>query len=125
MFGEFETKLTQNSNWILMHIRVYQGLYIAKSENHYKRMVYDKVLKEKLILDINEYNSSDKENSLTYFILEIKSGEETVFIRSNNRLTLEYICYHVIILIIIGISRYWRRKSSRKTSDLLHSPQQL
>ena len=63
MFGEFETKITEDGNWTSMHVRIYQGLYVAKSENHYKRMVYDKVLKEKLILDINEYNSSDKENS--------------------------------------------------------------
>ena len=96
MFGEFETKLTEDGNWTLMHIRVFHDIYITKTENHYKRSVYEKVLKGDLILSIKEHNTFDKkEKPLIYFILEIKCENETVFVRSNNRLPLEYICYHV------------------------------
>ena len=98
MFGEFETKLTEHGNWTLMHVRIFQGLYITKTENHYKRMVYEKVLKDNLTLNITEHIMNDKkDNQLTYYILIITSGDDKVYIRSNNRLPLEYICYHVII----------------------------
>lgn len=96
MFGEFDTKLSDNSNWKTMHVRVYNGLYAAKTENHYKRKNYDKVLKEKLQFEIEELTINDKKDNIsTYFVLTVKSKEDVIWIRSNNRLTLEYIAYHV------------------------------
>jgi hypothetical protein len=97
MFGEFDTKLSEASNWKTMHIRVYQGLYVAKTENHYKRKVYDKVIKEKLSFNIEEHLLNDKKDNVSkYYVLLVKSGEEQIWIRSINRLPLEYIAYHVI-----------------------------
>ena len=96
MFGEFETKISEESNWQLMHVRVYQGLYIAKTENHYKRKTFEKVLKDKLFFDIQEHNIENKKDiALKYFVLEVKSAEEKIYIRSSNRLPLEYLCFHV------------------------------
>jgi hypothetical protein len=77
MFGEFETKLSEEGNWELMHVRVYQGLYVTKTENHYKRHVYEKVLKGAINFAITEHVITDKKDGEhKYYILEAKSGEE-------------------------------------------------
>ena len=103
MFGEFETKLSEESNWNLCHLHVFLGIYVSKTENDYKRKLFEKVFKEDLSFSIEEHTIIDKkEKESKYYILIIKSKDDKIEVRSTSRLPLEYICFHVNLKIIVG-----------------------
>ncbi len=89
MFNEFETKLTPDSNWELKYIHIFKGIFIATSENDYKKG-------NKISLnDENEFSIETKEaEDLSFFVLNIKSNKYHIMIRSNDRISLEYIIFH-------------------------------
>ncbi len=90
MFNEFETKLTPESNWELKYIHIFKGIFIATSENEYKKG-------NKIQLDENtaEFTIQSKSSDdLTFFTLTIKTNQHEVIIRSNSRISLEYIIFH-------------------------------
>lgn len=89
MFNEFETKLTPESNWELKYIHIFKGIYIAPSENEYKKGNKMHLHEE------NEFAIEEKTaDEMTYFILHIKSKKYHIMIRSNSRISLEYIIFH-------------------------------
>ena len=89
MFNDFETKLTPESNWELKYIHIFKGIFISSSENEYKKG-------NRLSLsDYNEFKVEVKNSdNVLYFVLHIKSKEYHVMIRSNSRISLEYIIFH-------------------------------
>jgi hypothetical protein len=89
MFNEFETKLTPESNWELKYIHIYKGIYIASSENDYKKG-------NRIILDDeNEFSVEEKTTEdLSFFVLNIKSKKYHIMIRSSSRISLEYVIFH-------------------------------
>jgi hypothetical protein len=90
MFNDFEVKLTPESNWELKYVHIYQGIFIAATENEYKKKNL-KALNEK----DNKFNISEmKGKDFDYFILEIKSSNYDVQIRSTSRISLEYLIFH-------------------------------
>lgn len=89
MFNDFETKLTPEANWELKYIHIFKGIFIAPTENEYKKG-------NKMCLNSeNEFNIETKvTDEMTLFILHIKSKLYHVMIRSNSRISLEYIFFH-------------------------------
>jgi len=89
MFNEFDTKLTPESNWELKYIHIFKGIYIAPSENDYKKG--NKIhLKEE-----NEFSIEEKaQDDVQIYILNIKSSKYHIQIRSNDRIPLEYVIFH-------------------------------
>jgi len=89
MFNEFETKLTLESNWELKYIHIFKGIFIAQSENEYKKG-------NKISLDQeNEFSIEEKTtDEFEFFVLQIKSKKYHVSIRSISRISLEYIIFH-------------------------------
>ena len=89
MFNDFETKLSPDSNWELKYVHIYHGIFISNSENEYKKG-------NKTILNSqNEFSIETKVTpEMTFYILNIKSKSYHVMIRSNSRISLEYIIFH-------------------------------
>jgi len=89
MFNDFETKLSPDSNWELKYVHIYKGIFIAPSENEYKKG-------NKMFLNQeNEFNIETKvSDEMTVYVLNIKSKSYHVMIRSNSRISLEYIIFH-------------------------------
>jgi hypothetical protein len=90
MFNDFEVKITPESNWVLNHIHIYKGFYISPTENAYKNGI-----KTALNGD-NKYSITEVETQdMQYFVLSVKSNQYEVLIRSNSRISLEYLIFHV------------------------------
>ena len=89
MFNDFETKLSPDSNWELKYIHIYHGIFISPSENEYKKGNKTSLNSQ------NEFNIETKVTpEMTFYILHIKSKSYHVMIRSNSRISLEYIIFH-------------------------------
>jgi len=89
MFNDFETKLSPDSNWELKYIHIYHGIFISNSENEYKKGNKTNLNSQ------NEFNIETKVTpEMTFYILNIKSLSYHVMIRSNSRISLEYIIFH-------------------------------
>ena len=89
MFNEFETKLTPESNWELKYVHIFKGIFISTSENEYKKG-HRMVLAEENEFTIEEKKADD----LEFYVLHIKSKAYHISIRSNSRISLEYIIFH-------------------------------
>jgi hypothetical protein len=97
MFNDFEVKLTLESNWVLNHIHIYKGFYISPSENEYKNGIKT-ALNGDNKYTITEITTSD----MQYFVLSVKSEKYEVLIRSNSRISLEYLIFHVSVILKLG-----------------------
>jgi hypothetical protein len=112
MFNDFEVKLTPESNWLLYHVHIYKGFYISPSENDYKNGIKIALDKE------NKYSISEvTTKEMSYFVLSVKSTDYEVLIRSNSRISLEYLIFHVSNMSNIGY--FNRGQGYRKTFDIL------
>ena len=89
MFNDFYIKIDKEDNWTLKYLHVYHGIFIAESENEYKKG-------KKISFSENPEFSFTKESKSgeEYHVLTISSKEHTVHIRSLQRLSLEYIIYN-------------------------------
>jgi hypothetical protein len=89
MFNEFETKITPEDNWELKYIHIFKGIYISPSENEYKKG------NRMSLSGDNEFSLEEKKSEdIQFFVLHIKSKTYHVLIRSNSRISLEYIIFH-------------------------------
>jgi len=92
MFNDFETKLSPDSNWELKYVHVFKGIFIAETENEYKNG------KKLCLNEQNEFSIEEKKTEeVSFYLLNIKSNKYHVMIRSNNRISLEYIIFHATL----------------------------
>jgi len=112
MFGDFEIRLSPTGNWQLKFINIYNEITISDDENEYKKRNYIKISKENnefSILQIDESKfqvTAQKEvkHNYTFFILNIVTEtKQLIQIRSGNRISLEYLVYHVHLLFYLNI----------------------
>lgn len=90
MFNDFEIKLNKDDNWVLRYLHVYHGIFIAESENDYKKG-------KKISIPLDSEFNITKENTPNvgeYYVLSIKSKDQNVFIRADQKISLEYIIYN-------------------------------
>jgi len=120
MFGDFEIKLSPSDNWQLKFINIFKEITISDDENEYKKKNFTKLGKDNEF-SIEQAEEVRKEGKYSCFILNIISGKKGVKddkedgdnddkdvkeeqsyhiqIRSGNRISLEYLVYHVITII--------------------------
>lgn len=84
MFNDFETKLKEDDGWQIRYVHIYNGLYIANTENEYKKgnkiglneeneyVIEEKSLKERMYLIfvlnfLKDLYSSYQKQELSYF----------------------------------------------------------
>jgi len=116
MFGDFEIRLSPTGNWQLKFINIYNEITISDDENEYKKRNYMTISKENneySILQIDEskfqgtaQGTAQKEvkHNYTFFILNIVTEtKQLIQIRSGNRISLEYLVYHVHLLFYLNI----------------------
>lgn len=89
MFNDFELKIDSAEDWELKYLHVYHGIYVADSENEYKKG-------NKLSLIDPSFEIKEEANKYgnKYFVLVIKSKDHTVSVRANEKISLEYIIYN-------------------------------
>lgn len=54
MFNDFEVKMTEDSNWQLMYIHIFKGIFVSPSESDYKNGIKKK---------LNDQNTFDLEKA--------------------------------------------------------------
>jgi len=96
MFGDFEIKLSKTDNWELKFINIYTHITISDDENEYKKKNYTSLTKEN-DYSIEEMEEVRKEGKFVFYVLNVVSDKNKyhIQIRSGNRISLEYLVYHV------------------------------
>lgn len=93
MFNDFEMKFTNSDKgWELKYLHIFNGIYISDSENDYKK-------NKKTCISNPEFHFTKEvfpESNEEYHVLRIKGSNEDVFIRAQNKISLEYIVYNSI-----------------------------
>lgn len=89
MFNDFELKIDSAGDWELKYLHVYHGIFVADSENEYK-----KGNKISLIDPTFEIKEESNKSGTKYHVLAIKSKDHIVYVRANEKISLEYIVYN-------------------------------
>lgn len=90
MFNDFEIKLNKDDPWKLRYLHVYHGIFIAESENEYK-----KGKKIELPKDVGFSIDKDKTpEGEEFFKLTMSAKGFLVFVRAQQKIALEYIIYN-------------------------------
>lgn len=90
MFNDFEIKFSKDDSWKLRYLHVYHGIFIANSENDYK-----KGNKIQVPTDCSfEINKEESESLGEYYVLSIISKGLIVYVRADQKIALEYIIYN-------------------------------
>ena len=89
MFNDFEMKFHQDDQWTLKYLHVYNGLFVAESENEYKK--HNKINIQDPTFEIKSETTKKGE---PYYVLTIKGKEQTVYVRAGQKISLEYIIYN-------------------------------
>jgi len=90
MFNDFEIKFHKDDNWALKYLHVYHGISIADSENEYKKGRKIAIPKDAK-LEITKEKTSTNED---YYVLTISSDNLIVYVRAQQKISLEYIIYN-------------------------------
>jgi hypothetical protein len=90
MFNDFEIKFNKEDNWSLKYLHVYNGIYVADSENEYKKGNKIQLQNDSLFEIVQESSKTSGD----YYVLAIKSKEHNVFVRADQKIALEYIIYN-------------------------------